>query len=123
MGHTDRQIELLEDEIVNLKKENGRLQQEVSDLLPEADAVGWALGEMQMALGRAKDAEVRVVGLERRVKALEAQIASLTTKTEPVGRPTEAEIAPVDPGPVRLTRVTSPHAAMEDLLGFPKEGR
>ena len=123
MGHTDRHIEQLENEIIDLKEQNFRLQTDNAELLAEADAVGWALNEMNMALGRAKDAEIRAVGLERKVKALEAQLAGSQTKTEPVGRPTEAEIAPVDPGPVRLTRVGSPHAAMEDLLGFPKEGR
>ena len=120
MGHTDTLIENLQEEVRTLKAENAKLRQDVADLIPEADAVAWALNEMQTALGRAKDAEVRATGLERKLKALEAQT---TVSQTVIGRPTEAETAPVDPGPVRLTRVSSPHASMEDLLGFPKEGR
>jgi hypothetical protein len=118
----DRRIEELENEVAELKSENVKLRQDNADLLPEADAVAWALNEMNMALGRAKDAEVRAVGLERKLKILETRLEHELSKV-PLGRPTEAQIAPVDPGPVRLTQVASPHAPMEDLLGFPKEGR
>lgn len=78
--------------------------------------------------------DLRIFELERQVAELRELVARLTLAQTTKQRPTEAEIAPVDPGPVVssfspppakevLTTARSPHDPLADLLGFPKEGR
>jgi hypothetical protein len=55
-----------------------KYQADVSDLLPEADAKDWALGEMQMALNRANEAEERCIVVEK----INAQLRDDLTASE-----------------------------------------
>lgn len=102
------------------------------------DMVAWATEEKDAAMERARLSETENKSLRRQVARLEEDLRVLRTGRPLRGRPTEAENTPVDPGPVvssfspppvtppatpQLTRANSPHDAMADLLGFPKEGR
>ena len=93
------------------------LASQVSDLSDSCDRLAEENNELL----------IRNATLSRRVTALEAQIARLTSAIAPTQEVTASPATPVStarcPGEPVLTKPTSPHDSMADVLGFPKEGR
>ena len=105
-------IEELQEQLCQVSAERDRLRQDLADMLPQADATAWALTEMNIALKRAQAAEGQLAALKR----------GLLVSDEVLARAEAVDIAPTPIVAERAGR-TVQGSSLEDLLGYPKEGR
>lgn len=119
MSDNTHYIEQLEGKLELMTKEQDKLRQDLLDVYADADAAGWALGEMNVALARAKAAELRAMQLERE---LGRKKAGQPVQEAPV--PAKQLLVEDQPKP-RERQVITPDLMgdLADVLGFPKEGR
>lgn len=115
-------IEELQEQLCQVSAERDRLRQDLADMLPEADATAWALTEMNIALKRAQVAEGQLAALKRGLLVSDEVLRRAKVQVPGEGAPVAIEVAPQPLIPTAAGR-TVQGSSMEDILGYPKEGR